>query len=241
MKNKLRFLSPLLLLFGGCMPSHSETLSEKDMARDKAERPSEILEFVGIEPGMAVLDVFSGGGYFSEKLADAVGPDGTVYAWNNAFFLRISEEQRQERKLGERYMQVTILNDEIQDLDWPEGLDAVMMTTVFHDLWVPRIVGENFNAVDPVLSGIFESLRPGGKVLVIDHVAPEGSGARFAADLHRIEEAHVEKLFEEAGFTLAGKLDFLRSNKDDYTVSVFNKRIRGRTDRFIHLYEKPAG
>ncbi|NNE34227.1 MAG: hypothetical protein HKN13_03260, partial [Rhodothermales bacterium] len=156
------------------------------------------------------------------------------------FFLRISEEERLERNLAASHPQVSFMTEEIQDLQWPASVDRVVMTTVFHDLYVPRIVGENYDAVGPVLNGIFDALRPGGQVLIIDHAAPDGAGAQFAADLHRIEEAHVEALFTDAGFSLVGKMDFLRSRKDDYSVSVFNKKIRGRTDRFIHLYEKPT-
>ena len=59
----------------------SDRLAE-DKARDVGRRPAEVLAFLGIEPGMTVMDVIASGGYYSEVLAEAVGPDGLVYAQN---------------------------------------------------------------------------------------------------------------------------------------------------------------
>ena len=54
--------------------------SEADRTNDVRRKPVEMLSFIGIRPGMRVLDVSAGGGYTTELLARAVGPDGKVYA-----------------------------------------------------------------------------------------------------------------------------------------------------------------
>jgi len=55
---------------------------EADVALDESRKPAELLAFMGLETGDDVLDIFAGGGYYSEILARAVGPDGTVVAVN---------------------------------------------------------------------------------------------------------------------------------------------------------------
>ncbi len=199
----------------------------------------QLLRLAGASEGQRVLDVFSGGGHYSEMLAEVVGPGGALISWNNAFFLRLAADEREERALASRFGQVEEVGAEIQDFDWPVNLDLIVMTTVFHDLWVPRIVGEEYDAVTPVISGMFKSLKPGGRVLIVDHVAPEGLAADRAADLHRIEPSYVVALFAGAGFELESTSDILRNDSDNYEVSIFNKAVRGRTDRFVHVYRKP--
>jgi len=54
--------------------------SDADRRNDVRRKPVEMLSFIGVRPGMVVLDVFAGGGYTSELLARAVAPGGRVYA-----------------------------------------------------------------------------------------------------------------------------------------------------------------
>lgn len=86
-----------LLLFGGCAalaPDHSpEALtagriaeivaspdrSAADRTNDLRRKPEQMLAFIGMRPGMTVLDVSAGGGYTTELLARATGPSGVVY------------------------------------------------------------------------------------------------------------------------------------------------------------------
>ena len=53
--------------------------SAADRTNDLRRKPEAMLAFIGIRPGMTVLDVSAGGGYTSELLARAIGPAGTVY------------------------------------------------------------------------------------------------------------------------------------------------------------------
>jgi predicted methyltransferase len=50
-----------------------------DRNNDVRRKPAEILDFIGVRPGMVALDVSAGGGYTTELLARAVGPTGAVY------------------------------------------------------------------------------------------------------------------------------------------------------------------
>src|SRR3990172_9550282 len=48
--------------------------------RDEWQQPERVVEALGLEPGARVADLGSGGGYFTFRLARAVGPTGKVYA-----------------------------------------------------------------------------------------------------------------------------------------------------------------
>ena len=57
--------------------------TDKDRERDAREKPAEVLAFAGVKPGMTVVDMFAGGGYYTELLAGVVGPTGKVLSVNN--------------------------------------------------------------------------------------------------------------------------------------------------------------
>src|SRR5271169_1811686 len=57
----------------------------QDRALDAGRRPDQMLAFFGIKSGMKVGEIFAGGGYTTQLLALAVGPDGSVYAQNPVF------------------------------------------------------------------------------------------------------------------------------------------------------------
>ena len=57
--------------------------------------------------------------------------------------------------------------------------------------------------------------------------------------VHRIDPAVVRRDFVAAGFEPAGESDVLRSTTDDYSLSVFDPTVVGRTDRFVLRFRKP--
>jgi len=65
--------------------------AEADRARDAGRKPAEVLAFLGIEPGMSVLDLMAGGGYYTEVLSLAVGPEGQVVAHNTDAALQVRD------------------------------------------------------------------------------------------------------------------------------------------------------
>jgi predicted methyltransferase len=86
----------------------------------------------------------------------------------------------------------------------------------------------------------FAALKPGGLFVVIDHVAPAGSGMVDTGTLHRIDPAIVKQQVQAAGFVFDGESNALRNPADPHTAKVFDKSIRGHTDQFIYRFRKPA-
>ena len=75
---------------------------------------------------------------------------------------------------------------------------------------------------------------------MIDHAARSGSDPRDSAQrLHRIDPGVVRRDFERAGFVLVGASDLLANSADDLSRSVFDRSVRGRTDRFVLRFCKP--
>jgi len=182
---------------------------------------------------MTVMDVIASGGYYSEVLAEAVGPDGLVYAQNIDFVLQISngvnERAISARLADNRLPNVRRLNAEFTDLGLPAGsVDVVFTALNMHDI----VDGRGPQAAAQVLGAIRKVLVPGGTLGIIDHAGDPGKDA-LNKELHRIDEARVVAAVEAAGYTVEARSGLLRNVDDDRTTNVFVSEIRGRTDRFI--------
>ncbi|HSN70540.1 MAG TPA: hypothetical protein VLT59_03485 [Steroidobacteraceae bacterium] len=215
-----------------------------DADEDTWRKPEVILDLLGIEPGMEVIDVFSAGGYYTELLSRAVGPQGRVIAYNNAPYARFAAAKLSERYGGARLANVEQLTIETDELILaPGSLDAALFVMSFHDLyWRPG--DGSWPETDPadLLTRLYVGLRPGGVVVVQDHVADAGADpVAVVGALHRIDPEVVKRDFAMAGFVFDGGSEALRHPEDDHQRSVFDDSIRRRTDQFIYRFVKPAG
>ena len=213
---------------------------ERDLLRDDRSHPEAVIPMLGLEEGDKVADIFGGGGYYSELLSFVVGPQGQVLLHNNAAYLQFVAAELKERFDGRGFSNITQHNHEPQDLNLGvEQLDAAFIIMSYHDLYH---VAEGWPQIDGVhfLKQILDSLKPEGRFLIVDHVAAEGTGNVSAQDLHRIEPAFARKDIESIGFRYVDSNAALRNTSDDYTLTVFDPKVQGKTDRFIMVFEKPA-
>ena len=214
---------------------------EEDRARDAGRKPAEVLEFLGITPGMTVLDMFSGGGYYTEILAHAVGENGRVIAQSNQAYLQFVGDEFEKRYLGGRLANAQVLMAENNELELePDSLDAIMLVLSFHDLFyaAPENGWPAFD-VPALLAELHSGLRAGGVVGIIDHYAADGAPSETGNTTHRIDPAIVVALMTENGFDPDGQSDILRNPDDDYEKAVFDPEVRGKTDRFVMRFRKP--
>lgn len=246
-------LSALLLALGGCAttgPANLDTISAtlalpgrsaEDRARDARDQPAQVLALAGIRPGMVVADIFGGGGYYSEILARLVGPEGQVLLVNNGPYDAYSRKGLDQRRLPERMPNVrysVMPNDALQLGE--ARLDAAVMVMAYHDLY-HTAPADGWPAVDAqqFIGQIVRALKPGASLLIVEHAARDGSGKADAQTLHRIDEAFAIADFKAHGLQFAGSIAALRNPADDRSLGVFDPAIRGKTDRFVHLYRKP--
>ena len=193
-----------------------------------------------LEPGDTVIDVFAGGGYYSDLLIGVVGPEGRVILHNNTPYASWVEKQIQERYVDNPVAGITYLKSEVDDLQLEaESIDAALMVMSYHDLYFENAErGWGKTDVPLFFSQLHAALKPGGKLVVVDHAATEGAGSSAAQTVHRIEPAFAQDDISGNGFRLIATNDALSNPDDDKSKMVFDKSVRGQTDRFILLFEK---
>ena len=213
--------------------------SAEDLERDQRDRPAEVLAFAGFKPGMRIADIFGGGGYYSEILAAIVGPKGKVLLVNDPAYARFAAKGIAARFKDGRLAQVERLEVPNEALGLGTGtLDAALFVMSYHDLYFedkdgfPRIDAAQF------LEQVHAAIKPGGLLLVVDHSALPGTGKAPAQTLHRIDEKFAISDLGSHGFRLLKTYDGLRHPEDDRLKGVFDAAIRGKTDRFVHLYRR---
>ena len=99
-----------------------------------------------------------------------------------------------------------------------------------------------FARMDPdgFLRTVFQSIKPGGTIVVVDHVANPGGDTRAVVEaLHRIDPAVLRADYERAGFVFDGESNLLRNPQDDHSKLVFDPSIRGHTDRAVMRFRRP--
>lgn len=212
--------------------------SDADRAQDTGRMPAEVLAFADIEEGATVADFMAGGGYYTALLAQIVGDEGTVYALNPTGF---HDAEAWQARLSTHANILTIVTNPKGMLLAPGSVDTIFSHLVFHDLyWESERF--NFPRLDEefVLANWFAAVKPGGTVIVVDHVGPAGDTRAITAELHRIAPGTVVSAMTKAGFRLVDQSDMLRRNNDDLGKSVFDESVRGKTDRFVMKFQKPA-
>jgi len=193
-----------------------------------------VMEFFGIEQGMAVLEVLASGGYYTEVLSHRVGDTGKVYAQNNKFILEVLNgrfaKEFDARTANNRLNNVIHYKNELNKIGLKKQIDVVTIVLNYHDFYSNIPKEERIN----ILKGLKATLKPGGVLGLID--MESGSGVHNK-DLHRIHHQNVRDEFKEAGFVLDAEADFLRNANDDYSKMVFEPSVRGKTDRFVFRFK----
>jgi len=212
-----------------------------DRARDQLRQSAAVLRFFRITPGMSVLDLYSGGGYYTELVSYIVGSSGEVVAHNNTPYLGFAKEDLAGRYTTGRLPNVERLLAENNELMLPSArFDAVLMTNVYHDIYyVDEKAGWSRIDGPKLLAVVFQALKPGGVIGVVDHAALPGAPPETGGTLHRIDPALLKRDFAAAGFVLDGESDVLINPTDDRTKSAFDPSVQGRTDQFVLRFRKP--
>jgi len=209
-----------------------------DKERDAARHPAELLAFAGVKPGQRIADYMPGAGYFTRLFARTVGPKGHVYAVFPEFAANFEKREVEAIKAlaaEPANANVTFAVTANDALKAPESLDLVWTSQNYHDLQF----GLSHDQIVAFDKTVFASLKPGGVFLVIDHVAPPGSGWTVARTLHRIDPEAIKADMAAAGFKLEAESDLLRNPDDPHTALVFDPSIRGKTDQAVFRFRKP--
>jgi predicted methyltransferase len=211
---------------------------DADKQHDADRKPGETLAFAGIKRDETIAELLPGGGYYTRLLSKAVGPKGRLFAVVPPLAANSDRPDPVARLKGltddPTYANVTVVQQPLATLSVSAPVDMVFTAQNYHDLHnVPNLDIAAFN------KSVFDSLKPGGIFLVVDHSAASGSALRDTATLHRIDEDTVKKEVMAAGFESAGVSRILTNPADPRTAKVFDPSIRGKTDQFILKFRKP--
>jgi len=214
-----------------------------DTDEDSWRRPSEVLTFLEVKPGMEVVDYLSAGGYYTELLSRVVGPDGQVIAYNNPEYLKFSGEKPAQRYGSDRLANVVQLTTPPEEAPFePNTLDAALFVMSYHDLhWKAK--DGSWPNTDPAqaLAKLVPALKPGASVVVVDHAAAAGADPATSVDaLHRIDPAIIKRDFEAAGLILEAESKAFANAEDDHTKPVFDPAVRHKTDQVMYRFRNPG-
>jgi predicted methyltransferase len=167
-----------------------------DEQREKAAKLPEILGELGIAAGSQVADVGAGTGFYTARLAKAVGTTGRVYAVDIDDKYAIPELKKLVEK--QSLTNVTVIHSTPDDPQLPDGrLDAVLIVNAYHEI-VPYA---------EMLRHILAALKPGGRLVVVENMPYKTrSRARaFQTKNHRLAPEVAEPEFRAAGFEIVSR------------------------------------
>lgn len=209
-----------------------------DAANDARRKPAELLAFAGLQTGMSVIDLEAGAGYYTEILSRSVGPNGSVVLQQAPGLIRENDEGIKNRTANRRLANVRVSLTNFDKLDAADNsIDMVTWMLGPHELgYMPN----DTSLGDPkgTFREIARVLKPGGVLLVSDHIAPDGSGLAAGGTLHRVEENVVTDLATGAGLSVAKTSDALKNATDPLTTSIYAPDVRSKTSQFVVLYKK---
>ena len=125
--------------------------------RERDESPDRALALIGITAGMTVADIGAGSGYMTVRLARLVGPEGKVYANE----LQPAMLQLIAAKVLEQHLaNVELVQGTEDDARLPgNAVDLALLVDVYHEFAHPQ----------PMLRSIRRSLRPDGRLVLIEY------------------------------------------------------------------------
>ena len=199
-------------------------------ARFDARNPKETLEFFGIEPGMTVVEVLPGGGWYTKILLPLLGEQGTVIGadyplalWSNFNFMTPERLEAKETWVTDWVSQASEWKGEnsaslaaFQFAAMPESMqgtaDAVLFVRALHNL---HRFEEEGGYLSTAISESFAALKPGGTLGVVQHQASEDQPDSWAdGNNGYLKQSRIIELMTSAGFEFVAESGINNNPKD---------------------------
>ena len=200
-----------------------------ETARDINRLPAHILTLADLNQGDTVIELSVLGQYYSKIIANAIGATGSLHMYDLVAFEGFGAEAGNAFAASHANTEYSL--QDYDSADYPTDADAAYLINGYHDL----PARDNDPAV--MNSMLFATLRPGGKYVVIDHRADDGSGWSAADTIHRIDKNVVVEEVTAAGFELISDSSLLAHPEDSREAAPFS--MPGITDRFVLVFQKP--
>jgi len=164
-------------------------------SREIALQRDGIMAALRVKPGMVVADIGAGTGLFMDPLVQAMGPSGKLFAVDiSPGFLK----HLRERAAQANYHQVEVVQCSERAVELPpNSVDLAFICDTYHHFEFPH----------STMTSLFEAMRPGGRVVVIDFERIEGVTRPWILDHVRASREVFRKEIEGAGFIYTGELE----------------------------------
>jgi len=190
-----RFVFALVLLLVGGFACTAEMKARAYAGddRDAWQQPERVIEVLEIEPGQRVADLGSGGGYFTFRLADAVGEGGQVFAVD----VDPAMNERLDGLAAERGVDnITVVLAGYEDPKIPEPVDLIFTSNTYHHI-EGRVA---------YFERAARYLAPGARLAVLDY---KRQGFMHRIMGHATASSVIRDELEQAGYTFEGEHDFV--------------------------------
>ncbi|QIK95585.1 class I SAM-dependent methyltransferase [Sphingomonas sp. HDW15A] len=193
------------------------TRTESNRARDRYRHPAETLAFFGIKPSDTVVEIWPGGGWYTEVLAPYLAAGGgTLYTaapdWGRSGIDKLKQAN------PATYGALKVADFPVFDgkaAEVPAGTaDAVLTFRNVHNwrMGYRRDNKQDYSA--EAFRQIYAMLKPGGVLGIEDHRLPESADAERERTSGYIKVSTVRRLAEAAGFKFAGSSEINANPKD---------------------------
>ena len=193
--------------------------SPNNIARNQYRHPADTLAFFGLRADMTVVEIWPGGGWYSEILAPVLKDHGQYYA---AGFSLIAERTPDWRKNYQRKFEKKLKQNPevygktiVTDLSIPERTEIAPAGTA--DLVLTFRNVHNWmkgEYAQDVFNSMYKALKPGGLLGVVEHRAKPNTSLEGMISSGYVTEAHVIKLAKTAGFKLEARSEINGNAKD---------------------------
>jgi ubiquinone/menaquinone biosynthesis C-methylase UbiE len=181
------------------MPNVMEYLDRLDRPeRDQDQKPAEIVDALALTRGMSVADLGAGSGYFTRRFAEALGDTGKVYVIDiEPAALKHVEGSliQMHRPFQAEFILARPDNPKIP----AESVDLIFVCNTYHHLEDRSNYFRNIKS----------SLKPGGRIAIIDFYHDERSGELGFPKRHLVPKEKTIEEMSEAGYTLMKEHTFL--------------------------------
>jgi predicted methyltransferase len=212
-------------LENGLQGSHR---SEANQARDQYRHPAETLAFFGIEDGMTVMEIWPGGGWYTEVLAPAMRDHGklVIATWDPEVEGQPSYRYSLPKKMDKAFAENPAVYDQVaveyfsppesSSLGDANSIDVIVTFRNTHG-WVGA------GQAQDIFNEFARVLKPGGTLGVVQHRADDGADPKVSSKQGYVSEAAVKELAANAGLEYVAGSEVNANPEDtkDYSKGVW--------------------
>lgn len=234
--------------------------SPENLKRDVYRNPIDTLTFFDVQPDMTVVEIWPGGGWYTEILAPYLKAEGQLYAAHfpqsetRDFYVKSRQKFIDRVATDEAFsaIEVTEFSPAEDSVIAPPGsVDRVLTFRNLHNWYM----GGGQEAIEAAFGTFYKALKPGGILGVVDHRLPEQRADTDQDSSGYMKQSLAIAAAEAAGFVLVEESNINANPKDtaDYARGVWSlpptlslgeqERERyqniGESDRFTLKFQKP--